>query len=269
MNTVSADSLIHFTKNYTALKSIITNGLRYSYALEHFQSYAPFPKEYLGNDEYNIEGTAIPMICFCDIPLNLAQVHSNEYGHIFIAFDKNSLKLLLGDKLNPVYYINSDASYNVLETLEQRQSDQDLSKVYDFMLAMSKPIKGTDLRGRTKDFYNEREWRTFYYSDDNQFCQWERNMRLKDGEEFRHLIHNKNQILHESNYAYLNLNFSSEDLINYIVTYIGIKDDSYRERIIKFIKNSKTILGFANISEATKLNLISKIISFERIKLDF
>lgn len=267
MNTVSADCLIHFTKKYTALKSIITNGLRYSYALEHFQSYAPFPKEYLENDEYNIEGTAIPMICFCDIPLNLAQKHSNEYGHFFIAFDKQSLSLLLGNKLNPVYYINSDASYDVLEMLKQRQCDQDISKVYDYMLAMSKPIKGTDLSGRIKDFYNEREWRTFYYSDDNQFCQWERNVRLKDGEEFRQFIQRKNKILYESNYAYLNL--KSEDLVNYIVTYIGIKDDSYRERIIKFIKDSKTIFGFRNISEATKLNLISKIISFERIKSDF
>lgn len=269
MNTVSADSLIHFTKNFSAIKSILSNGLRYSYALEHFQSYAPFPAKLLEDGDYNIEGIAIPMVCFCDIPLNLAQKHSREYGEYFISFDKFSLKLLLGERLNPVFYINSEISYDVKDFLEQEFSNTKYARISDFMLAMSKPVSGSNLKGEFKDFYNEREWRIFYYSDDNPYCEWERNIRMKDSQEFSGLIHSKNRILQRSDYAYLNLRIHNVDIIKDLVTCIGIKNDSYRDRIIKFLQNTRTILGFENITEDIRLNLISKIISFERIKTDF
>lgn len=270
MNTVSSDSLIHFTNNFKALKSILSNGLRYSYVLEHFQHYAPFPKEFLQKDEYNIEdAVAIPMICFCDIPLNLAQKHSDEYGQFFIAFDKHNLRLALGDKLNPVFYINSEAFYNVKEMLEHKRNDPELSQVFDYILAMSKPVSGCDLKGHFKDFYNEREWRTFYFSNENPYCQWERNIRLKDGDEFHKYLYAKNQIIHQSECAYLNMRIRNDDYIDLFVTYIGIKNDSYRDKLINFIMQAKTIFGVKNISDSTKLKLISKIISFDRIKSDF
>lgn len=269
MNTVSADSLIHFTKNFSAIKNILSNGLRYSYALEHFQSYAPFPAELLEDEDYNIEGIAIPMICFCDIPLNLAQEHSREYGEYFIAFDKFSLKLLLRERLNPVFYINSEISYDVKDFLEQEFSNTRYARISDFMLAMSKPVSGSNLKGVFKEFYNEREWRVFYYSNDNPYCEWERNIRMKVPTEFHDLIRSKNQNLHQSDYAYLNLRIHRGDIIKDLVTCIGIKNDNYRDRIIKFLQNTKTILGFKNITEDIRLNLISKIVSFERIKTDF
>lgn len=262
MNTVSADSLIHFTKSFSTLKNIISNGLRYSYALEHFQNYAPFPAELLEKDEYNIEGIAIPMVCFCDIPLNLAQEHSKEYGEYFIAFDKNFLKLLLGERLNPVFWVNSETSYDIKDFLEQEFSNTKYARISDFMLAMSKPVSGCNLKGEFKEFYNEREWRIFYYSDDNPYCGWERNIRIKNSKEFYDLTNSKNRILQRSDYAYLNLRIHSVDIIKDLVTCIGIKNDSYRDRIIKFLQNTRTIFGLENLTEDIKLNLISKIVSF-------
>jgi len=72
MNTkLSTDELFHFTR-FENLINIIKEGFYLHYNLEH---------TYLSNlFERPSAITSIPMVCFCDIPLEMVQEHSSKYG---------------------------------------------------------------------------------------------------------------------------------------------------------------------------------------------
>ncbi|MBK8368182.1 MAG: hypothetical protein IPL10_12400 [Bacteroidetes bacterium] len=68
---LSSDELFHFTK-FENLLSILDQGFQPRYNLEHtFLS-----------DMYKRPSAiaAIPMVCFCDIPLDMVEEHSTKYG---------------------------------------------------------------------------------------------------------------------------------------------------------------------------------------------
>ncbi len=54
-----------------------------------------------------------------------------------------------------------------------------------------------------------------------------------------------------------------DNYINNAINHIIIKDEKEREKVIDFILNTKTIFGISAISYEERLNLISKITSFE------
>lgn len=89
MSVINPNTLFHFTNKVESLKLIIKNGLRFSYCFEEFS---------------NNVGIAIPMICFCDIPLLRTIEHRRKYGDYMIGVDKNFLRRHLKYVLNPVYY---------------------------------------------------------------------------------------------------------------------------------------------------------------------
>jgi len=93
---ISTDILYHYTWNKENLLSILENGFKPNYSLEklglfkekeifkHILSFiGDFSKQEDINDEF-----AIPMICFCDIPLNLVANHINIYGKYSIGLTK-------------------------------------------------------------------------------------------------------------------------------------------------------------------------------------
>lgn len=89
MSVIHPNTLFHFTNKVESLKLIIKNGLRFSYCFEEFS---------------NNVGIAIPMICFCDIPLLRTIEHRHKYGDYMIGVDKNFLRRHLKYVLNPVTY---------------------------------------------------------------------------------------------------------------------------------------------------------------------
>lgn len=89
MSVIHPNTLFHFTNKIESLKLIIKNGLRFSYCFEEFIE--------------NV-GIAIPMICFCDIPLLRTIEHRHKYGNYMIGIDKNYLRRHLKYVLNPVNY---------------------------------------------------------------------------------------------------------------------------------------------------------------------
>lgn len=67
--TISSNTLFHFTKNIENVINILKNGFRPHFCVEDLNIIAPD----LGSiDELEF---AIPMVCFCDIPLSQARVH--------------------------------------------------------------------------------------------------------------------------------------------------------------------------------------------------
>lgn len=75
--TISADTFFHFTDKISKVKGILKNGFRASYCYEEI----PF----------NISGghLAIPMVCFCDLPLSLTKNHIQKYGGFGIGMKKS------------------------------------------------------------------------------------------------------------------------------------------------------------------------------------
>ena len=98
---ISSSSLFHYTSNgLKGLKSILKNGFEISLCTET-------KINYLENGITEIEKLAIPMLCFCDIPLSLIGNHSTIYrskteGVFSIGMTK---KWGIDNGLNPIIYI--------------------------------------------------------------------------------------------------------------------------------------------------------------------
>lgn len=113
MNPISASTLLHFTDGIESLKGILENGFRFSYCYEEYNNAIIFNNDHRENANFFIgtnrtkRGVAIPMICFCDIPLLRAQEHAECYGKYIIGIDKNYAETLYKD-LNPVLYLFSN-----------------------------------------------------------------------------------------------------------------------------------------------------------------
>ena len=107
--------LLHHTRKYEDLLSILTNGLKVCYSKEHFTT-----------DFY----AAIPMICFCDMPISRLSEHIDSYGSYAIGFNKRRLMQKYTHFLNPVNYLISEKQMKIAEmirkkALENVQKDKD------------------------------------------------------------------------------------------------------------------------------------------------
>jgi hypothetical protein len=107
--------------------------------------------------------SAIPMVCFCDLPLSQIKHHVLEYGSYGIGMKKDWGIL---NRLNPVIYLSEnsvlDAQFiNMLPELEPRidVASNTINYIYGYL----KPVKGiSNKNGKSKKdymYYHEREWR--------------------------------------------------------------------------------------------------------------
>ncbi len=116
MVTINSSSLFHFTSKKDTLKKIISTGLRYSFCFESID----------GN-----KGMALPMICFCDIPIMRSPKHRLKYGNYAIGFNKEEL-IYRFHNLNPVHYVTSIKLYLhqskyrslIIQSLEESAKDE-------------------------------------------------------------------------------------------------------------------------------------------------
>ena len=153
---LSADCLFHFTPKIEYLYSILENEFRPRLSLERL----PTIEEYVG---------ALPMVCFCDIPLSQIKRHVREYGPYAIGLTK---EWGVRKRLSPVLYTNPGSLAG--EALERAMAQalgsgaggqvngsmwEALFRVASFV----KPYKGKQARPDRQPhgvrFYDEREWR--------------------------------------------------------------------------------------------------------------
>ena len=123
-----SSSLFHFTKMKAVFKSILKNGLRYSFAFEAFPDsivnniFCHGLLQTIGDTENTADrGFAIPMISFCDIPLTRIHTHSKRYGHFAIGINKDYLCHIYEEFINPVLYVESNSVMVALKHLTQAQ----------------------------------------------------------------------------------------------------------------------------------------------------
>ena len=175
MKILSTNELFHFTK-FEYLKSILSE--------KGF--YPRFNLEILlmnPNKEKQVTIFPIPMVCFCDIPLNLTEIHRKRYGNCAIALreDWKTRK-----KINPVFYIKPESYVantisditNSLEKLfpymvsENNELTAELNKVRNNFMTLinftknheNKNIKNYNfgvgkIQQEKRKYYDEKEWR--------------------------------------------------------------------------------------------------------------
>ena len=281
MLDVSSESLFHFTGKKESLLGILQNGFRMSYSFEDFDeetshfdddSYMPLAR-ILGSEDPRW-GIAIPMICFCDIPLHQTKEHRDCYGDFCIGLDKRDFFEQYRAVINPVfYYFEESWTKDILPKLVYlkkklgKQEGCEESKHSNFyhemqfyireILSLAKPYFGKDINGKDKRFYDEREWRiTFNLDEKEKAPDLIYGLLLDD--------YNKDQLDQPLSNNYLILN---EGTAKNVISHIIVPEDKDVSEIAESIKKSVTIMG-CKISEEDKLVLIDKISSFQQIEND-
>ena len=242
-----ATSLFHFTKSLDTLQAILCSSFHPRYSREDIS--------WLGLKD--VAYFAVPMVCFCDIPLSRVSDHVASYGSYGIGLSK---EWAVRSGLNPLLYLSSASSlatgflpaFVASITADDKMKATSLTTRHlELLLAHTKPLRGTMVVGKTsvpKDFYLENEWRyvphrkdiSMLFTDDflrDNAKRDARNSELKDEHPLR---------------------FEPGD-----IRYIFVKDDADIPPLVDFM-NQK--LG--SISVASMKTLTTRITSLAHLELD-
>jgi hypothetical protein len=262
--SISSNTLFHFTSSVDNLISILRKDFIPRFSLENYSELLPNLPKFM-------KKIAIPMVCFCDIPLSLISEHISEYGSYGIGLTK---KWGIKNKINPVIYAIKDTALceylNEIDKIFTRTLHE-LEEYYrkikkpfnynDIMLTTEifghvKPYEGRSSKTRkNKIFYNEREWR--YIPSMSNFSNNKIDYRLYENEYNeikRRELANKN-IEHAS----IKLEFEPKD-----IKYLIVKKDNEIYNLIKLIDNIKRKFPHEDVEI-----LKTKIISVEQLINDF
>ena len=238
----SSASLFHYTKKANGLFGIIEHGFRYSYCFEVFDEtisrfiYRPAVEMAKLLCSYEEKyGIAIPMICFCDIPISRADGHRANYGDFCIGLNKEMVRAQLPN-INPVLYQSSSWIMHTLKTLVESIPRQE--QIDDY-LKQIKPLT----QGKT----------------------------AVDGASEIIMAHRSGNLPRLNIDAIpavkLLLSLVKTDISN-IINHIIVPTESCIPCTIDKIKRSSTILGKVATDDDKEM-LITKITTFERIDNDF
>jgi Putative abortive phage resistance protein AbiGi, antitoxin len=245
---LSANTLIHFTKDKESLKGILEDNFQIFYCKETITLGA------------KTSSRAIPMVSFCDIPLSQIKDHISKYGSYGLGMTKE-----WGKKrgLNPVLYLSpeSDLSLSFQKALNhfikiqdgtfnvQNQTDEQRS-----LINLARYIKNYEAnlsRNNVTDenyrFSDEREWRHVPSYADNQAMIFDYASFEKTKEHIQTFLSN------------LRLSFEPND-----IKYIIINDDT---EIGEFINHLRYTKG-NKYSHSDVERLTTRIITTEQIKSD-
>ena len=282
MANYKTSSLFHYTRRIKTILEILETGALYpNYCLED-----------LSTDSYPDFKFGIPEICLCDIPITMADLFLERYGKYAIAFNK---QWGIDNGCNPVQYISNESIiigaafrdeemreinksikerivigglvYNIAEFLKTLQRND--ANIYS--LGFLKKYYGDDYQKGYIN-YNENEWRYIIEEDGVNDVKWLRGEKeyldwrgqnnyisKKTGKLVK--VRKKPEPTQEMKDAALV--FEPSD-INHIIVF----NESEIPGIIKGINELKAI-GEHVLDDVEKAILISKISSFERIKMDY
>jgi len=245
--TISSNTLFHFTDGENLI-SILKEGFKPHLCMEDLNFF--LTDEPTEEDAEELQH-AIPMICFCDIPLSQSKNHMSTYGNYGIGLNKDWGKR---NSISPVLYAykKSKITSVIQQILINFPNDilwYDLYCIFCF----TKAYEGRkEKEGRFSDeiirFYDEREWRY-----------------VPPIEDFHDCCLYKREYLDKSHRRYIQdrldkmpLNFEASD-IKYIIV-------SSEEKIIHIIDEIEKMDRF---DKNDKKLLYSRIISAKQINEDF
>lgn len=232
---ISSNALFHFLRKKDFFESALRDGLWPRYCIEY---------------GWNGKGFALPMICFCDIPLTQISEHSNFYGCFGIGVSAEWIRS--NKSISPVQYIGQNTHlYNrVNRTITKLRGNEADENDVTF-LSRAKKVSGTvncEGKNKIKKFYDEREWR---YVPDEVFYNGA-------------IVPIEKKTNFDVQEKSVNLNLEKLQIPIEHIRYLIIPNDSYRSRLIKFIKET-----YKKAAEEERLILISRILTLEQIEKDF
>ncbi|MBC8385482.1 MAG: hypothetical protein H8E57_08200 [Candidatus Cloacimonetes bacterium] len=246
MGNISSSCLFHFTNKFEYLKNILRDEFIPRYSLENLT---------IGKADIEI---AIPMICFCDIPLSNIKHHIRKYGNYAIGM---SLEWAEKNGINPVIYLKNNSilskQLQKISTIIKPDSHTEITNP-EAILALTdilryiKSFNGSFKRNwnsyenTDEKFYDEREWRYIPSIEDTKI-----EKAFISPVEF-----NK-----KANKALLSikLNFIPDD-----IKYIIVSNENEIPKILETIKYVKSHRRPKEIEL-----LLSRILTVEQIKNDF
>lgn len=293
MSVINSNTLFHFTPTINGLKGILSKGLRMSYCYEEFTSEL---------------GIALPMICFCDIPLLRTLNHRMVYGNYMVGFDKEYMIRRCIPNLNPVNYLNS-----IFIRSLSNESFNTLLEVIDhtYVNEINRVLKEKDYLTLVKKYGFEKVLRTdedlHYKSDQISFAATRLKYGLAFSKEYSTKKNGKEIINYdEREWRYItnyrderggeswitpvlsnefldmknNLNsklwtnpeayitIKPKDIVR-AIKFIIVKKESQIPLIINYLHKSKQLFGSSAVTEEQKEMLISRILSFDIIEQNF
>lgn len=258
---LSANTLFHFTNNIDNILNILKNEFSPRYCMENFKV--------IGR---NVE-IAIPMVCFCDIPLSQIRNHIENYGGYAIGLTK---EWGVSKEINPVMYstgesISTKTIDEILREIGKLEKSTAISgdvknsiskniSLLNHFAFYIKPYEGqvwnkNEFNGPVKRFYDEREWRyipAFNFLITNKI-RWYLN---KDEFLDDKLRDDANKNISEVS----KLSFEPSD-IKYIIV-------NSEDEILRLYKEIDNIKGHKYSSDEVNI-LRTRIISKEQILNDF
>jgi len=248
---ISANTLFHFTKDYDTLISILKTKF--------------YPRLCLEPDVASPEkepSWAIPMVCFCDIPLSNITKHTEIYGNYAIGITKD---WAMKQGVTPILYVHKQSAYLKqlissfrLQIKKDQLEDHIFSKGFTELLTayfMMKPYKGyQEINGKRKSvcFYDEREWRYV-----PPICSSKEEINFLAGDMLKK---EKEWIRINSYNERYGVSFEP-DSINYII----VKSE---DEILPLCRELQSIKGGSYTYDSVQI-LMTRILSMERIKEDF
>ncbi len=165
--------LMHHTKTIETLQSILSNGLKFYYSNENF------------TQDFHV---AIPMVCFCDMPLSNISDHVEHYGHYAIGFNKRSLIKKYYKILNPVNYIISAQQFKIVEQLRKAAKQMPMTSGEDPENLLLSFNDACYILGYMKPFSNNANYSSREYYEYYKECEWRmllpENSRSDTGEHY-------------------------------------------------------------------------------------
>lgn len=258
MDSIRTSSLFHFTGKLYNLKNILTEGIKPNYCLEDFEI-----------TNYNLK-VGIPMVSFCDIPLTRITNFTKRYNEYAIGLSK---EWGIRNNINPILYVCNNeilrsfykikSNINLLnkekvETTSIRISKFNVRTSITYLFGFTKKYEN-ERNGKFQCNYEENEWRYIlpetlnngniakWFWDENTYSKWRGDSKKKPKSTFTPL------------------KFDITD-----VSFIILSDESQISRMIDYIEKIEVLGGSEKkFDEIAKKNLMSKIISIDRIKKDF
>lgn len=244
---INSNTIVHYTESIDSVMSILNNNFCPKLCLENY--------DYIIDDK-RYHKIALPMVCFCDIPLHLVSTHMDQYGEYGIGLKKSWAER---NKINPIQYLRNGSHlletvrelYACLNWVAKENNTVHAARLIWNYLAYIKPYN-SDVENKL--FYDECEWRYF----PNLFSPTEKMEHipiLLEDEFYSTKRDELNELLKQSA-----LKFEPED-IKYI--FVKSEDDIYDMAMaIERINNGRYTAKQVKI-------LISKIICSSYLKDDF
>lgn len=294
MPVINPNTLFHFTPKIQGLKGILSQGLRMSYCYEEFTR--------------NL-GIALPLICFCDIPLLRTLNHRAVYGNYMVGFDKEYMINQCQPFLNPVNYLKSlfirnlgDESFKTLWKIISNIYPNEIRRILEEagIQSLTDEHDVEDVFAEDENLKYKRDQISFVASRLRYSLAFSKEYSTTRGgkeiinyneREWRYINNYWNDDENKENWkvAISSQEFESKKIswnkelwakpnayitiqpqnIIKAVKFIVVKKESQVRNIVSYIRKSKQLFGMATITEEQKEILISRILSFEIIEKNF